>query len=814
MAKKEDIKQYLETANAWFEANGWKAFPFQIQAWNSYWKRENGIVNAPTGSGKTLSILMAVLAENYHQENPIPGTKLIWITPIRALSKEIEKSAKRAIEDLDMDWEVGVRTGDTSSKDRAKQIDTPPEILITTPESLHLLISTDGYKKRFQSLQCIVVDEWHDLLGTKRGVQMELALSRLRHVVPKLSVWGISATIGNMNEALDVLLGVYKQKKVIIKSDLIKEIAIETVFPDEIETLPWSGHLGISLLDKVIPILRNSNSTLLFTNTRSQTEIWYQKILEAAPELAGQMAMHHGSISRDIRNWVEEELHKGKLKAVICTSSLDLGVDFRPVETIIQVGSPKGVARFMQRAGRSGHQPGAVSRIYCVPTHSMELMEFSALRKAYKEKILEDRIPYIRSFDVLLQYLMTLAVSGGFRSQEIFEEIKTTYCFSSITEDEWLWLLGFLSTGGKTLKAYDEYKKLGSVKGEYRVMNKKVAVRHKLSIGTIVSDAMVNIKYVSGKKIGTVEEWFIGQLNPGDNFWFGGRSLEYVRMKGMDALVRKSKKKTGRIPSWLGGRIPMSSPVANGMRGLISDFKKGIIEDEEMRELSPLLELQTLRSALPKSTELLIEKFQSSEGFHIFMYPFEGRFVHEGMGSLLAKRISKIKPITFSIAMNDYGFELLSDQEIPLEEALEMDLFSVKGLNADIQASVNAIELGRRKFREIARISGLIFDGYPNKKKRDRHLQSSAGLLFDVFHEYEPNNLLYLQTIDEVMHFQLEEIRMRKALERIASQKIIIKQVRQVSPFSFPILVDRLREKLSSEQLSTRMSKMRLQTFE
>ena len=814
MNSKKNITQYLETAIAWFEANEWKAFPFQIQAWNAYWKRENGIVNAPTGSGKTLSILMAVLAENYHQEKPIPGTKLIWITPIRALSKEIEKSAKKAIEDLDLDWDVGVRTGDTSTTERAKQLDTPPEILITTPESLHLLIATKGYVERFQSLQCIVVDEWHDLLGTKRGVQMELALSRLRHVVPNLSVWGISATIGNMKEALDVLLGVHKQKKVIIKSDLIKEISIETVFPDELETLPWAGHLGIRLLDKVIPIIQKSNSTLLFTNTRSQTEIWYQKILEASPSLAGNMAMHHGSISRDIRNWVEEELHKGKLKAVICTSSLDLGVDFRPVETIIQVGSPKGVARFIQRAGRSGHQPGAVSKIYCVPTHSMELMEFSALRKAYEEKILEDRIPYIRSFDVLLQYLMTLAVSGGFKAAEIYEEIKTTFCYNSMNEEEWSWILGFLSTGGKTLKAYDEYKKLGSVKGEYRVMNKKVAQRHKLSIGTIVSDAMLNIKYVRGKKIGNVEEWFIGQLNPGDNFWFGGRSLEFVRMTGMDALVRNSKKKNGRIPSWLGGRIPLSSPVANGMRGLISDFKKGKIEDREMQELSPLLELQASRSLLPKASELLIEKFQSSEGYHIFIYPFEGRFVHEGMASLLAKRISKIKPITFSIAMNDYGFELLSDQEIPLEEALEKQLFSVKNLNEDIQASVNAIELGRRKFREIARISGLIFDGYPNKKKRDRHLQSSAGLLFDVFHQYEPNNLLYLQTIDEVMHFQLEEIRMRKALERIATQKIKIKHVKQVSPFSFPILVDRLREKLSSEQLGARMAKMKLQTFD
>lgn len=805
----------------WFAARKWRPFPFQHEAWQAYLEGKSGLVNAPTGSGKTYSLLMPILLE-FIRDNPEykkkknNGLQAIWITPIRALSKEIELSAQRLVDGLELSWKVGVRSGDTSLKERERQKNKPPEFLITTPESLHLLLAQKGYPEFFRNLKVVVTDEWHELVGSKRGVQVELALSRLKGIVPNLKIWGISATIGNMDQAVEALLGTAHNPPlrgeikggVVIRADIKKQIEVISILPDALEKMPWAGHLGIQLLDKVVEIVKQSTSTLIFTNTRSFAEIWYQKMLDKAPELSGLVAMHHGSISQQLRNWVEDQLHEGKLKAVVCTSSLDLGVDFRPVETIIQVGSPKGVARFLQRAGRSGHQPGAVSRIYFVPTHSLELMEAAAIREAIQRNVVEDRLPYLRSFDVLMQYLITLAISEGFKPEEILKEVRSTFSFSSVTNEEWEWLLGFITTGGDSLQAYDEYRKVVIDYGKYKVENRGIAQRHRLSIGTIVGDSSMLVKYVTGKYLGSIEEYFISRLNIGDTFWFAGKTLELVRIKDMEAHVRKSKRKSGAVPSWQGGRMPLSSQMSELIRNKLDEVVHGKEEDIELKFLKPLFELQQMRSMLPGKNQFLIECFKTTEGHHVLMYPFEGRFVHEGIAALVAYRISKLKPITFSIAMNDYGFELLSDQEIPIEEAVETDALGTEDLMKDIQASINSTEMARRKFRDIAAIAGLVFKGYPGKYVKDRHLQSSTQLFFEVFHEYEAHNLLFRQAYEEVMDFQLEEARLRKALERIATQKIHIMHPEVPTPFAFPIMVDRLREKLTSEQLKDRIQKM------
>ncbi len=808
--------EVLAPALQWFKERGWKPFDFQLEAWHAYLDGNQGLVNAPTGSGKTYSLLVPMLLEYLRDAPHQPrnsGLQAIWITPIRALSKEIELAARRALEGLDVPWRVGVRSGDTTAAQRARQKDKPPELLITTPESLHLLLATKGYEAYFKNCKVIVADEWHELMGSKRGVQMELALSRLKSIAPQLKVWGISATIGNMDQAVEVLLGAgYRSKKVrVIRAHIRKEVEIVSMLPDTVERMPWAGHLGIHLLGKVVPIIKSSTSTLIFTNTRSFAEVWYQKMLDAAPELSGQMAMHHGSISQQIRHWVEEQLHEAKLKAVVCTSSLDLGVDFRPVEKVVQVGSPKGVARFMQRAGRSGHQPGAVSRIYFVPTHSLELTEAAALREAMQRGIVEERIPYVRSFDVLIQYLVTLAVSDGFRPEEILKEVRGTFCYASITDEEWWWVLNFVTTGGASLTAYDEFRKVVVEDGVYKVENRAIALKHRLSIGTIVGDTSIMVKYVSGKYLGSIEEYFISQLNPGDVFWFAGRNLELVRIRDMEAQVRRTKRKSGRVPSWQGGRMPLSSQLSEMMRLKIDEAARGVADDPELKFIKPLLDLQQDRSLLPRKDEFLVEYLKTNEGHHVLMYPFEGRFVNEGMAALVAYRISRIQPITFSIAMNDYGFELLSDQEIPIYEAIETDILGVENLLTDIQASINSTEMARRKFRDIAAIAGLVFKGYPGKPVKDRHLQSSSQLFFEVFHQYESGNLLLQQAFEEVMDFQLEEERLRKALERIAKQKIVIKEPEKPTPFAFPIMVDRMREKLTSEKLEDRVKRMMVQ---
>ncbi len=811
----------LKSGRDWFAEQAWKPFSFQLAAWEACLSGTHGLVNAPTGSGKTYSLMVPVALEFMQRfptakERKSAGLQAVWITPIRALSKEIEFSARRLFDGLGIGMTVGVRSGDTSLRERARQKEKPPHLLVTTPESLHLLLAQKSYSEFFKDVRVFVADEWHELMGSKRGVQIELALSRLKIIAPGMKVWGISATIGNMEQALEALLGSYfaAGNYRVIRSDIEKKVEIVSVLPDSLDRMPWAGHLGIHLIEKVIGIVRESNSTLIFTNTRSFAEIWYQRMLDLAPELSGLMAMHHGSISQELRSWVEDQLHEGKLKAVVCTSSLDLGVDFRPVETVVQVGGPKGVARFLQRAGRSGHQPGAVSRIYFVPTHSLELMEAAGLREAVRQRIVEDRVPYIRSFDVLLQYLLTLAVSDGFVASEVYKEITATFSYANVTEDEWIWMLNFLTTGGDSLKAYDEYRKVIIRGGRYRIENRTVAMRHRLSVGTIVGDTTLHVKFVSGKYLGTIEEGFISRLNIGDVFWFAGRSLELVRIKDMEVHVRKSNRSKGLVPSWQGGRMPLSSQMSAMIRLKIDEVVRGVAHDIEMDFLRPLFDLQQHRSHLPAAGEFLIEYFESTEGYHAIFYPFEGRFVHEGIAALIAHRIAQIRPITFSIAMNDYGFELLSDQPIPLEEAVETNLFGTDNLIADIQASINSTEMARRRFRDIAAISGLVFKGYPGKPIKDRHLQSSSQLFFNVFHDYEAHNLLLRQAYEEVMDFQLEEARLRQALERINQQKIVIAYPDKPTPFAFPIIVDRLREKLTSEKLEDRIRKMALQYSE
>ncbi|MBC7757227.1 MAG: ligase-associated DNA damage response DEXH box helicase, partial [Phormidesmis sp. FL-bin-119] len=704
-----------------------------------------------------------------------------------------------------------------------------PEILLTTPESLHLMIAQKEYPKLFENLQAIVIDEWHELLGSKRGVQMELALSRLKNLkYPEpstLKIWGISATIGNLDQAADVLLGNdFDPGNVrLVRAKLDKKIIIESVIPENIEEFSWAGHLGIKLLPQVMEIVAKSNTTLIFTNTRSQSEIWYMAILDKYPEYAGVMAMHHGSLDNELRNWVENALHNEMLRLVVCTSSLDLGVDFRPVDSVVQIGSPKGVARFMQRAGRSGHHPGATSKAWFVPTHSLELLEGAALKQAITDEIFESRDPILLAMDVLMQYLVTLAVSDGFRPEDVFREIRTSYSYADIERRDFNQMLDFITKGGKTLSQYDEFLKVEIENGVYKVNSRKVAMHHRLSMGTIVGDVNIRVKFLIGGFLGSIEEYFISRLKIGDTFWFAGRSLELVKIKDMTAFVRKSPNKKGIIPSWIGGRMPLSSQLSAMLREkldevgvLINEGANGKMKtfkglDVEVKALKPLFELQAKLSRVPLRSEFLIEKFNSRDGYHLFFYPFEGRLVHEGMASLFAYRISKIRKANFSIAMNDYGFELLTDDEILLEEALNAGLFSIENLLEDIQKSLNANEMARRRFRDIAHIAGLVFTGFPGKSMKSKHLQASTSLLFDVFSEYESDNVLVRQAYHEAMQFQLEEFRLRAALQRIQTLKVVITESKRPTPFAFPILVDSLgREKLITETLEERVAKMTL----
>ena len=800
----------------YFRQKGWSPFPFQVQTWNDYLDGKSGLLNAPTGSGKTFALWFGVLL-NYIQNNPSDwktprknGLQIIWVTPLRALAQDLQKAMQEACDGLGLPWTVTVRNGDTDAKTRASFKRNPPECLITTPETLHILLSQKEAEPLFENLRCVVVDEWHELVGNKRGVQVQLALAylqaRCQHPFMR---WAISATLGNLEQAAKTLLG-NELPQHIIKANIQKEIRISSLFPEEIEKYPWSGHLGIRMIDQVIQTIEEGKSVLVFTNTRSQTEMWYQKILEIRPDWAGWMAMHHGSLDSQIRTWVENALHEGILKVVVCTSSLDLGVDFRPVDRVVQIGSPKGVSRFVQRAGRAGHQPGLPSLVYFVPTNALELIEAAALRNAIEQDDLESQFPPTLSYDVLIQFLVTLAVGEGFEPNALYEIIKKTESYASLSPEEYQWILEFITKGGSSLGSYDDFLKVVIEEdGMYRVKNKKIAMKHRLSMGTIVSDVSMKVKFKNGAYLGTVEEYFIAKLKAGDRFYFAGRNLELLYIKGLDAVVQVTTKKANQVVSWMGARMSLSSKLSQQIQEIFKAYNQGIVGSEEVRQVLPILDLQQQLSLVPDAQTFLIESLQTREGFHLFFYPFEGRMVHELLSALLAYRIAQRLPVSFSMAMNDYGFELFSDVQLDIEELLEEDLFSLDHLAEDILHCINESELAKRKFREIASIAGLVFQGYPGKPTSFKHIQANSGLLFQVFEDYEPDNLLLKQARAEVLNQQMEQELLIEAVRKINRQSIQVRYPSQLTPFSFPILVDRLsRTSLSSESVEDKIAKI------
>jgi ATP-dependent Lhr-like helicase len=797
----------LEQVEAWFHSRGWTPFDFQYDVWNAYRNGESGLIHAATGTGKTLAAWMGPLMEWMDGDGEAePPLRVLWITPLRALVSDTEQNLRTPLLELDIPWSLSSRTGDTKPSLRAKQSKRLPTALVTTPESLALFIAREDAGRIFSDLRLIVVDEWHELMGSKRGAMTELLLARLRRLSPGARTWGLSATLGNIEVAMETLIG--HRDGHVIRGATPKEVVIDVLIPPVIERFPWAGHLGVTLLPQVINAIEEGQTTLVFTNTRSQTEIWYQAILDARPDWAGAIALHHGSLERKIRDWVEDGLRDGTLRCVVCTSSLDLGVDFTPVDRVIQIGSPKGVARLLQRAGRSGHRPGAPSRITCAPTHAFELVEVAAAREAYRTGAIESRDPVLRPLDLLSQHLVTVALGGGFDEEEMLREVRSTYAFRDLSDTEWAWTLDFITRGGEALRAYPEYSRVVKHAGMYRVMDKQIARRHLLSIGTITADAIMDVRYMTGMRLGSVEETFIARLRPGDHFVFAGKTLEFVRVREMTAWVKKAKVTRGEIPRWDGGRMPLSSELSVAVRRQLEQARLGIFESPEMEAVRPVLETQADISIIPALDELLIERVQTSEGYHLFLYPFEGRLVHEGIAALIALRMARLEPITFSMSFNDYGFELLAPTPAPIERALERGLLEPTNLVDDIPASLNATEMARRQFREIARVAGLTFSGYPGQSKSVRQLQASSGLLFDVFMTYDRDNLLGEQAHREVLERQLEQSRLGCALERLSSSAVRLVDTRRPSPFAFPLLIDRTRNRVSSEKLADRVRRM------
>jgi ATP-dependent helicase Lhr and Lhr-like helicase len=797
----------------WFQARGWQPTPLQREVWHRYLAGASGLLTTPTGSGKTLAAFGGVLLAALREPAASAGTararaaavNTLWITPLRALAADTARALREPLADLGLPWVVALRTGDARARERRLAQRGGAQVIVTTPESLAVMLSYPDFPATLSDLRCVVVDEWHELLGNKRGVLLQLCLARLRRLAPHLRCWGLSASLGNLQQARDVLLPQDPDAPIVRGGT--RAVVLETLLPEVGGRFPWAGHLGLEHLHAVRTRVLATATSIVFTNTRAQAELWHRALSSVWPTGAGELALHHGSLDAAVRVAAECGLRAGTVRCVVATSSLDLGVDFPAVDLVFQIGSPKGVARLLQRAGRAKHRPGEQAAIVCVPTQALELAEFAAARLALAAGYIEPRRPLTECVDVLAQHCVTLAVGGGFRAEELLAEVRGTHAFAQLSQSRWQQTLDFIVQGGAALANYPEYRKvIREDDGIYRVHSAQIARRHRLSIGTISSDAAVRVRFLKGGRLGSVEEQFVARLRPGDSFHFAGRSLTLVRLNNMEAYVRLAKRPAGAVPRWQGGRMPLSSELGREVQRVIAGEEAA--QSAEMQRLAPLLQLQGRLSHVPAADELLAEYVPRRDGAYLMLYPFAGRMINEGIAALMSVRWLRRSTNTLSYAANDYGLVIAMAHAEPVDAPLLEQLLDTEDLIADLQQCANTPELARRQFREIARVAGLTPPSLPGREPRSaRQLQASSGLIYDVLRRSDPDHILLAQADREMLRQQFELERLRTTLTLCNRRTLRLVQPRSLTPLSFPLWAERWRGELSTEKWLDRVSR-------
>lgn len=824
----------------WFAARGFVPAEFQRQTWAAQARGMSGLVNAPTGSGKTLAVAGGPLRAA--AESPPTATQLVWITPLKALAGDTRRALQAAAEGVGamqaipapssakagnaarraakpVPLRVGLRSGDASANERARARRGADAWLVSTPESLSLLLSHGDGAEALSRLQWLVVDEWHELLGTKRGVLLQLAIARLRALNPHLRVWGVSATVGNPDEALAALcpdpadpLRAHPQAVRIVDARP-KPIELTTLLPATGERFPFAGHLGLKQLPRVLQAIFSAPSTLLFTNTRAQAELWHQALGAVWPEDLGTLALHHGSLDAAVRTAAEDGLRSGGLRCVVATSSLDLGVDFPAVAQVVQVGSPKSVARLVQRAGRSGHRPGEPSRVVAVPSHALEIVEYAALRRALADGRLEPRLAPRLCLDVLAQHVISCACAAPVAPDALLAEVRRTHAYAGLPDAAWAAVLAYVERGGEALQHYPEYRRVErDAEGRLVVPDRRQQTRHRLGIGTIVSDGSVSVQWLKGGRLGSVEEGFVARLAPGERFLFAGRALELVQFRDMTAYVRLAKGRATAVPRWGGGTLPLSDTLGHLLQAALA-HDDAPSDAPELAASAGLRALQATLSARPGPGRLLAEVIATGEGPRLFVYPFAGRHVHEGLAALVALRLGRIAPNTFGIAVNDYGFVLAPHTKrgfaaLGLDAPMLRAALDAANLREDLAASLNLSEMARRQFREVARIAGLLPPSMPGHAPRSlKSLQAGSGLLFDVLRQHDPGHVLLAQAEAEVFEAQLDATRLAQALRDIAEAELVLTAPATLTPLAFPLWAEQQRGTLSTEDWKARVER-------
>jgi ATP-dependent helicase Lhr and Lhr-like helicase len=771
----------------WFEAKGWQPRRHQLEMLAAARAGRNALLVAPTGAGKTLAGFLPTLAELI--ETPSDGLHTLYVSPLKALAVDVQRNLLTPIAEMELPIRVETRTGDTPADRKARQRVRPPHILLTTPESLSLLLSHEDSALLFGNLKAIVVDEVHAFATGKRGDLLSLALSRLQKLAPNMRRVALSATVSDP-EAYQGWLAPHADIETVevVIGDAGAEAEISILLPED-ERIPWSGHSGRWATDNVMREIEKHKTTLIFCNTRSLAELIFQD-LWTANEAHLPIGIHHGSLSIEARRKVENAMADGKLRALVCTASLDLGVDWGNVDLVIQMGAPKGSSRLLQRIGRANHRLDEPSQAILVPGNRFEYLEARAALDAIEEKELDPEIFRAGALDVLAQHVMAAACAAPFREEEMLDEVRSAAPYAGLSADLFRQVLEYIESGGYSLKAYDRFRRLTrDADGTWRVSHPRFIQQHRMNAGIIVDAPLLDVRFRNGRKLGTVEEYFASTLSPGDTFYFAGLVLEVERIEGTDLQVRASTK-SARIPTYVGARMAMSTNLADRVRNFLYDREEWPRFPDDVRDW---LEVQAYRSVLPRPEQLLVETFPHEHRHYMVAYSFEGWNAHQSLGMLITRRMesSGLKPLGFvsnDYALACYGLEPITDPAA---------LFSPDILENEFVEWVQGSNLLKRAFREVAVIGGLVERHHPGKRKTGKQVTFSTDLIYDVLRRYEPEHLLLRAAWNDARERMTDVGRLARLLDRAQGTMLHV-ELDRVSPMAVPVLVIVGRERTAT----------------
>lgn len=816
---KPDVIKAQETSlpeqfEAWFESRGWSPRPHQLALYAQAKAGKSTLLIAPTGGGKTLAGFLPALTDLAARGRPKPGSAgtgvgkglhTIYISPLKALAVDIARNLETPVLEMGLPITMETRTGDTPPARRQRQRHTPPDILMTTPEQISLLLSHKNAPTYFGGIKYIVLDELHSLVASKRGDLLALGLARIAKLAPGAIRIGLSATVAVPDDLRRYLMPQTAARKT-LSSLVTGEGAVTpdvSVLASD-ETIPWSGHSARHAYGEIYNIIQASKTALIFVNTRSQAEMIFQELWRINEDSLP-IALHHGSLAKEQRRKVEAAMTRGDLRGVVCTSTLDLGIDWGDVDMVVSVGAPKGASRLLQRIGRANHRLDEASRAILVPANRFEVLECVAAQEAAINGELDGPPPRKGGIDVLAQHVLGMACSEPFDAQELFDEITSATPYEDVTWETWERVLDFVATGGYALRRYDQYRRIvRNEEGRFRAAHPNVVQRYRMNIGTIIEEPLIRVKRVKkrpgksgkpgepslrgGRYLGEVEEFFISQLKVGSTFLFSGQVLRFEGLSETEAYVTQSFDDDPQIPSFYGGKFPLSTYLASKVRDMLADPKTWKNLPPQVAEW---LGIQVWRSVLPKANELLIETFPRSDKHYLVCYPFDGRLVHQSLGMLLTRRLDRMGAHPLGFVASEYALAIWG-----LEDMSELDfdaLFDEDMLGDDMEAWLGESSLLKRTFRDCAMIAGLIDRRLPGDEKTGRQITVSSDLLYTVLQDHQPDHILLEATWNDAATGLLDIARLGDLLKRVKGH-LLHKPLDRVSPLAVPVLLDIAKE--------------------